>query len=358
MLEKEFLIAQLAIQRASILSQLILKDYAQKYASKTITKEDHSPVTIADFAVQSVIISSITEHFPGDLFIAEESGSDIVDRSDLKALIKEYIGKADAEFNKYQYQYKFKSEFDIVENLNKKVQKQGSSRFWILDPIDGTKGFLRNQQFALCLSLMVNNQIKIGINGCPNLPVNIEELINAHDFAKSNFEIADTQGDKGLVFAAVEGKGSHVRLLDEKIVEPFGRKIGVKHLSSISDTIIVEGVELKHSNYEYQLKIKRKLAIPESHTINIDSQVKYCVLAYGLAQAYLRIPVDKKYKEKVWDHSSGNLLVREAGGIVTDMEGKQLDFTKGTYLYSKGIIAASEQYHSEFIKAIKEIGKF
>ena len=42
-------------------------------------------------------------------------------------------------------------------------------RFWTLDPVDGTKGFLRGQQYAVCLALIVGGQVQLGVIGCPNL---------------------------------------------------------------------------------------------------------------------------------------------------------------------------------------------
>jgi 3'-phosphoadenosine 5'-phosphosulfate (PAPS) 3'-phosphatase len=41
---------------------------------------------------------------------------------------------------------------------------------WTLDPIDGTKGFLRGWQYAVCLALLVDARVELGVIGCPNLP--------------------------------------------------------------------------------------------------------------------------------------------------------------------------------------------
>jgi len=63
---------------------------------------------------------------------------------------------------------------------------------WALDPIDGTKGFLRGEQFAVCLALIVDGQVQVGVMGCPNLPVDAK----------------DTDGEKGCLFIAVKGQGA------------------------------------------------------------------------------------------------------------------------------------------------------
>ncbi|GMM35091.1 3'(2'),5'-bisphosphate nucleotidase [Saccharomycopsis crataegensis] len=366
--EKELLIAQLAVQRAAIASKLILKDYSKLYASKTITKEDHSPVTIADFAVQSIIISSITQFFPNDKFMAEESSDDLETRKDLVSLILKYCKQTDIEFrqrNLHQFQFEPIVEgSQIIESLNKGGYEGGKdARFWVLDPIDGTKGFLRNDQFALCLSLMVSNKIRVGINGCPNLPVNIKKIIETHDFGKSNFNLNDylkqnPSTAKGLLFTAMENKGSYVQELFEDIKAPFDsqteRIFMNNNLPSIKENVIVEGVETKHSDHESQSQIKKLLGISPNRTVNLDSQCKYSLLAYGVANMYLRLPFSMGYREKIWDHSSGYLLVKESGGVATDMNGVDLDFTRGRYLESKGIIAGSKQFHGQFISAVKE----
>ena len=64
---------------------------------------------------------------------------------------------------------------------------------WTVDPIDGTKGFLRGGQYAVCLSLIVNSQVELGVIGCPNLPIHP----------------TDPDGEKGCIFVAVRGQGAH-----------------------------------------------------------------------------------------------------------------------------------------------------
>ena len=55
-----------------------------------------------------------------------------------------------------------------------------SDRFWTLDPIDGTKGFLRGGQYAVCLALIVDGDVKLGVIGCPNLPVDNSEPLSTN----------------------------------------------------------------------------------------------------------------------------------------------------------------------------------
>ena len=63
---------------------------------------------------------------------------------------------------------------------------------WALDPIDGTKGFLRGGQYAVCLGLLVDGLVVVGVMGCPNLPV---------DFTGG-------ASQEGAIFVAVRGEGA------------------------------------------------------------------------------------------------------------------------------------------------------
>lgn len=63
---------------------------------------------------------------------------------------------------------------------------------WTLDPIDGTKGFLRGEQYAVCLAFLVDSVVQVGVIGCPNLPV---------DFSKP-------EGQRGCLFVSVRGQGT------------------------------------------------------------------------------------------------------------------------------------------------------
>ena len=88
----------------------------------------------------------------------------------------------------------------------------------------------------------------------------------------------------------------------------------------------------------------------------MDSQAKYASIARGDADIYLRLPVNDHYEEKIWDHASGNLIVQESGGIVTDMNGQQLDFTQGrTLKCNKGIVASEASIHQKVIDAVKHV---
>ena len=77
------------------------------------------------------------------------------------------------------------------------------------------------------------------------------------------------------------------------------------------------------------------------------------------ARDSLRIPTKyiggKDYQEKIWDHASGSLLIAESGGIVSDMHGAPLDFSKGrTLSANEGVVAAGRGVHGKAVEAVKK----
>ena len=88
----------------------------------------------------------------------------------------------------------------------------------------------------------------------------------------------------------------------------------------------------------------------------MDSQAKYASIARGAGDIYLRLPVKKGYEEKIWDHAAGDLIVREAGGQVTDANGKRLDFSIGRTLRdNSGVVAAPKAVHGTVLGVVKEV---
>lgn len=217
-------------------------------------------------------------------------------------------------------------------------------RIWALDPVDGTKGFLRGGQYAVCLALIVDGDVKVGVLGCPNLPVDDAAPLSA-----------DVGGEgRGVLFAAVQGEGATSRPLAKGALAE-GKKISMREVEDITQATFCESVEAAHSSHGDQAEIAKRLGITKE-SVRMDSQAKYGSIARGAGDLYLRLPVRKDYEEKIWDHAAGDLIVREAGGEVTDAEGKRLDFGVGrTLKRNKGVVAAPKGVHGTVLKVVKEV---
>ncbi|KAL8742144.1 MAG: hypothetical protein Q9190_005327 [Brigantiaea leucoxantha] len=337
---KELLIATLAVHRATLLTNRIFLSPAS--TKHTLSKSDSSPVTVADFGAQALIISALRHAFPEDEIMGEEEAGSLREDAELAGAIFELVREArleDAEEEEV-----LGGGVKNVEEMLGFIDKGGSEgggkgRLWALDPVDGTKGFLRGGQYAVALGLIVDGDVKVGVLGCPNL---------------GNEKERGGGNGKGVLFSAVKGEGARSRSLGS---EGLGeeRVIRMKEVEDITHASFCESVEAGHSSHGDQAAIAKELGITRE-SVRMDSQAKYGSIARGDGDSYLRLPVSKTYVEKIWDHAAGDLIVREAGGEVTDAEGKRLDFSKGrTLTGNKGVVAAPEAIHGKVLEAVKKV---
>ena len=341
---KELRIASLAVQRATLLTQKVFHEKVKG----TISKDDKSPVTIGDYGAQALVIQAIKHNFPDDEVVGEEEASSLKDNKSLTDQIWQLVKAAqlDGDANT-ELGGTLNSPDDMLSAIDAGKSAGGSKgRFWALDPIDGTKGFLRGGQYAVCLALIVDGEVQVGVLGCPNLP--------GDDKAPLSADVSDPeQHQRGVLFAAVRGKGATSQPLGNGELQPSA-SIHMKS-PAIKDAIFCESVEAGHSSHGDQATIAGKLQISKP-SVRMDSQAKYASIARGAGDIYLRLPVSKTYVEKIWDHAAGDLIVREAGGMVTDAEGKKLDFGQGrTLKANKGVVAAPEVLHAEVLEVVKSV---
>ena len=348
--QQERYIAELAVQRATILTQKVFHEKAKG----TVSKDDKSPVTIGDFGAQALIIQAIRKNFPNDEIVAEEEASSLREDKALSAEIwrlSKDIKLDDAESDRLLGGQLPSEEamLDIIDQGNS--QGGGKGRIWALDPIDGTKGFLRGGQYAVCLGLMEDGDVKAGAIGCPNLPVD--------DTATLSAGIGTDQDDgtgKGVLFSAIQGQGSISRPLRNGALAN-SKSISMRPVPEIAQAVFCEGVEAAHSAQGDNAAVAERLGIANP-SVRLDSQAKYCSIARGAGDIYLRLPVKKDYQEKIWVHAAGDLIVREAGGQVTDIYGNRLDFSKGrTLAANKGVVAAPKAVQDQVIDAVKVVLK-
>ncbi len=327
MFEKEMEIGQHAVIEAMRISRTVQQELTK---GDSITKADKSPVTIADFAAQAIICRILKKNFP-DIPIAAEEKSDALKKPENETILKKilyYIANDTKVSNLPDKEHLFQ---DIDLGGGEPVD----DIFWTLDPIDGTKGFLRGEQFAIALALLVKGEVQLGILGCPNL------------------KLPEAGCPDGCLFFAARGGGAHTLDMESKKT----KQVGVSTITNPEKMRFVESYVSAHSNLDMQLQIARILKM-ERDPVQMDSQAKYGVMAAGNAEIYLRIPNPKTpdYKEKIWDHAAGSLIVEEAGGVVTDILGNKLDFSAGkTLANNRGVFASVPSIHDHVVGIIKEL---
>jgi 3'(2'), 5'-bisphosphate nucleotidase len=327
---KELKFAIDAVSRACIVTSLV-----QTEQEKIIkhTKNDRSPVTIADYATQAYIGKALADFEPTSHLAAEED-SITLRQHENSHLIK---GVQEA----LQPIWENASPQDILSAIDLGRHDGMSGRFWTLDPIDGTKGFLRGGQYAISMALIENGVVTCGVLGCPNLSSDLDRP----------FDDPDTIGN--LYFAS-----SGVNTRNLQIGEGFedARPVRASTGIGIQEIRICESVEAAHSNFSDSAKISRYLGT-QGKPARLDSQCKYAVVARGQAEAYIRSPTDRFYEEKIWDHAAGMIIAEQAGAVVSDLRGQQLDFSHGrTLKQNRGILCTSEEHHAQINDVIRKIG--
>ncbi|OAQ92277.1 3',5'-bisphosphate nucleotidase [Purpureocillium lilacinum] len=351
--ERELLVAQLAVQRAAILTRRVFHEKAKG----TVDKSDKSPVTVGDFGAQALIIAALRHNFPADAIVAEEEAAQLREDPALRDTIWELVRDtrlADDAAERDVLGGAVPSVDAMLELIDRGDSKGGNSgRIWTIDPIDGTKGFLRGGQYAVCLGLMVDGDVKVGVLGCPNLPVDDAARLTT-DIGGAN-QTDDAAAGRGVLFSAVQARGATSRPLATGALAEPAKPISMRPIRDLAAATFCESVEAGHSAHDDQALISQRLGITQP-SVRMDSQAKYGSIARGAGDIYLRLPVKATYQEKIWDHAAGDLIVREAGGQVTDIHGKRLDFGVGrTLANNKGVVAAPAAVHATVLDAVQEV---
>lgn len=210
---------------------------------------------------------------------------------------------------------------------------------WTLDPIDGTKGFLRGGQYAVCLALFIDARVELGVIGCPNLPwipsqspssyqstsTNENTTSSSSSTATPDDDASANSGGKGVLFVAVRGHGAHQlpllipatpprppstatsgSLFD---ITPHGRsRLNMPRLA-VHELSFLESFEKAHAALDTNARVAARLGV-RAGPVRMDSQAKYAALVRGDGGGgvYLRLPVAGGgrggeaggYQEKIW----------------------------------------------------------
>jgi HAL2 family 3'(2'),5'-bisphosphate nucleotidase len=307
---------------------------------RAITKDDASPVTVADFASQAIVAHVLTERLGVRVrLVAEESSAFLRDPS--------HVAHLHAALDAARLVLPSLNESRLLSLIDVGAgEPDVQAGFWTLDPIDGTKGFLRGGQYAVALGYIEDGTVRLGAMACPNLTSDLAPLL--------------PQGATGCVIAA-RASGAHDHGSCEAHIEsevgsqvvpiPCRGPVGVG-----APARLAESVESSHTSHDIAASVMHA-AGPVRDAVRLDSQCKYACVAMGGADAYLRMPSRKGYIERIWDHAAGSIIAEQAGCVVTDVRGTPLDFAHGRGLESnRGIVCAASDLHQRLIAALAERG--
>ena len=286
-----------------------------------LVKSDRTPVTVADYAIQALAARRMLEEFGETRLVAEES-ADELQRPEGREVLKHVAGILEADE-------------ELVCDWIGRSQAETKGRIWVLDPIDGTKGFLRGGQYAVALALLENHEVMAGVLGSPG-------LATRHSPAG------------GFLTVAVRDEGAWGAPLENP---KELQKISVSELRDPGEARVLRSVESGHTNERQMQELRDALGVGPD-PILMDSQAKYAALASGSGDLLVRLisPHYPRYKEKIWDQAAGTFMVEEAGGRVTDLDGKRLDFSQGIALNgNRGILASNGHLHELALASVAKV---
>ncbi|KAH9986851.1 hypothetical protein BJV77DRAFT_1070764 [Russula vinacea] len=412
-LEQQVAIA--AVRRACALTTTV---FNKLVAGETLVKGDKSPVTVADYSAQAVINTILSQAFPEDPIVGEEDASDLRAPTTeaghaLRARVVELaddilahppltlgtssgdadsdpdpesdIGGGGGERAEWGLGRRWGADA-LLKAIDRGSHAGGrSGRMWTLDPIDGTKGFLRGGQYAVCLALLIDARVELGVIGCPNLPMNPPPSPASHQSSSANTSTPDDASANPAAQVRYSSQCADTartsypyspRRLRHSLhhlrfrfrVQYAGgahrRRLNMPRLA-LHKLCFLESVEKAHAALDTNARIAARLGV-RAEPSRMDSQAKYAALVRGDGGGgvYLRLPVAgggrgggaSGYEEKIWDHAPGSLLVEEAGGIITDYRGRPLDFGLGRTLgMNFGVVAAGKEVHAQVIDGVQAV---
>ena len=323
--EARFAIA--AVREAAQLTRRV----QQEMVTGALVKGDKSPVTVADFTAQAIIAKRLAESLPDAKLVGEEDAADLnATEQGLKTLaqIRHFLDTRVPGVTDQQVCH-------WIDCGN----AEAKGTFWTLDPVDGTKGFLRGDQYAVALALIADGQVQLGVLGCP-------ELVDA---------VTPEAGAAGSLLVAARGRGACVASLDDG--DDDWQPLCVTNTADVKQTRIFRSVETTHTNTGQLGQLAMAMGV-QAQPIPMDSQAKYAVLSAGGGEMLVRLLSANRpdYREKIWDQAAGSIVVEEAGGRVTDLDGTPLDFSHGTTLaQNRGVLATNGHVHDAALEALRAI---
>jgi 3'(2'), 5'-bisphosphate nucleotidase len=351
------------VQKASFVSRSLQHTLLLK-GVESMSKDDKSPVTIADFVVQALIIRKLHEIFPHDRFIAEESSEFLKQNKMISDKVLFSLNSI-SDFlwtDKMLYETVDLGQYDYNASDSNSI-----NRIWVLDPVDGTKGFMRGEHYCIALALLSpEKKPMMSVMGCPNINYkNVLESSTGNNKKISNIEpvievILDEDGSKidahvgetGTIFFSVSNRGSFVRSLS--MLAGSAYEVSVKESLDPTNLTLCESVEASHGDRGLTEAVYKQMKL-KNDFLRLDGQCKYAIVGAGGADGNMRLP-PLGYIEKIWDHAPGTHFVIEAGGKVTDLNGILLDFGQGRLLPKcvTGIVASTGgELHDKILESIR-----
>ncbi|NOY64292.1 MAG: 3'(2'),5'-bisphosphate nucleotidase CysQ [Nitrospirae bacterium] len=241
----------------------ILKIYSTDFEIER--KQDDSPLTIADMNSHRIIVKYLEEtrlYHDNNIPILSEEGKDI------------------------PYQ-----------------ERQGWEYFWLVDPLDGTKEFIkRNGEFTVNIALIHRGRPKIGVI---YIPVRDTLYFSACGIGAFKISRASTEISilSNIINNTIDINIPSLSILKNSLYTEPEEPVRIIGSRSHSTPLVEDFIE------------KIKTSFGKIEFISAGSSLKFCLIAEGRAVIYPRFAPTME-----WDTAAGQAIVEEAGGRVIDME--------------------------------------
>ena len=331
--QKELDVARNAVLRAARLTKTVLSSV------KEVSKADSSPVTIADFAAQALLISILHASFPDDKFVGEEDS----------AVLRKDTALRDKVFELYSAACDGPSSVDEMLDLidlGGRGTGGATGRFWVMDPVDGTATFLTGEQYAVSLALMENGKEALATIVYPNVKLQQGRIVESS---------VDRDG-LGVMLCGVRGHGATITWLPSTESAATTPATPLARLQPATDLHIVDCDRNRASHRAVMEKVCGKLGARFPGTDVWSSHVRYASLIIGGGDFLVRLPSGPSSWSCIWDHAGAQLIYRELGGKITDLDGRDVDFSAGRHLSrNRGLVLAKDGLHERVLRAVREV---
>lgn len=349
-----------AVQAASTLSALVL---AQAQAAEkatpsqqelgTVSKDDLSPVTIADFAIQALLTSTLHAAFPTDRFVGEESA----DALRANPALQERVWQAlQAIRSVHDGLVTFPTSPEHMCELLDWCgtgEPAPSGRIWVFDPIDGTENFVQGLVYAVNVALLVDGAQALSVVACPNMSADVE-----YPAGNASLDDAADGEEAGCIVLGVRGHGAWVRKLRGDGADGV-RRIP-RHATGGDDGETGEMRSVSALNTSglgaVHAEVASRLGVEFPGSVLLPWVIRWVLLALGVGNATWWVYTSRSRLAKIWDHAGAMLLFEEVGGKVTDVDGEPINWVAGRKMIANyGIIAAPGKLHAKVLATVKEV---
>ncbi|RFU81413.1 aminopeptidase [Trichoderma arundinaceum] len=346
--QKELETAFGALTQASKLSQLIISSHDKG----TITKDDLSPVTIADFAIQALLIAAFKHVFPDDTFVGEEDAADLRANETLLSRVWDLLNTVLQDEDTPEGARKLLQTTDQMCDLIDQAGTShpggpGSGRVWVFDPIDGTKTYLRGELYAINIGLIVDGKQTLGVVACPNLSLKHQGVLHN----------GNVTPDGGCIVYAIKGHGAVARPLRSTAKGTEAELVKLAPTSAAQDLKFVTCTGLVDSALDgvHEVVAERLgLSFPGSDLV--PWVLRWAAMALGIGNVTVWVYKRRDRYAKAWDHAGAMLLFEETGGKITDVHGKDIDLSAGRKLSANfGFVAAPVEQHAKVLSAVQDV---